>query len=1025
MSYLVHGLWHRESGLILWIEQVQGHKILTPEQLDEGALPSSLATLLEPLSFAHRFTAHLSTPKGKRVRLPIPVARCYPEKAVAIIEELIVLLDGEQGDSVVPHMAPDLLWIIQFYRGLKQFVCAGRIVLRVRWADDHWWPQWQLLPSGRERVWIARMQLAIPHVLTANGSAAVADDMAEELPHWIASYILQDFEKQPRARELHTFTRTLLRSESLRRGGPALASKLNEWKDSITGSRAELMVIVEDAPTGEDLLHAGIGGALTDSGEAEDESAPAPQLFPVRIQVRFGVDTPLPVHAELVDAAFATRLRDLYNRLLELASTLTRPEVEQQFLHPELDDEKKRGDWDRFLTLDQLGDFLAEDVPRLRNAGHTVMLPRSWGEQELSAKLTTSKVDNLNMAPVYGMDQLLSYDWTISLGGVELDEDEMQRLIESSSGLIELRGSWVIADSRSLDWVRAYVEMVKSHSVSADDPEAELSSAEAKAKDADAATERYLSAAALREMALTTAGQRYIEFRGSDWFSSLMGADSDPIPTPVRKDIPPTVHATLRDYQRRGVDWLYWMARHELGAVLADDMGLGKTLQLLTLLAIEKHEGLSEAPTMVVAPTSVLTNWQREAHTFTPELSVMVYHGTDRPKGEEFVQQAQQCDLVITSYGVLSRDVEWFCGLHWQHLVLDEAQQIKNSNTRMARAAKVIPSAHRIALTGTPIENRLSEIHSLMDFCNYGMLGSSSFFRNHFARAIEVYDDPDMKDALRRLTAPFILRRLKTDPAVIDDLPEKTENVLRVLLTKEQAALYKSYVNRVKKEVEDAESMKRRGLILAAMTRIKQICNHPAHFLADGSSITHRGVHRSGKVAKLIELIDAALDNGEKMLVFTQYRAFGDILVPYLSEHVGREVPFLHGGVAKKKRDAMVSDFQNDNGPPIMVLSLKAGGTGLNLTAANIVVHMDRWWNPAVENQATDRAYRIGQRKDVSVYKMVCEGTMEEAIHDVIEGKLQLASDIVGEGEGWVSELSQEDLEKLLNYRGTVDEDEE
>ncbi|WP_151641447.1 DEAD/DEAH box helicase [Corynebacterium sp. 11A] len=1010
MTHLVHGFWHRESGLILWIEQVEGHKILIPEQLPTGAFSPQLLALVHPLNFGHRFTAHLSTPKGRRVRLPIPVARCYPEKAVEIIEELIGLLDGEQGDSVVTQLAPDLLWIIQFYRGLKQFVRAGRVVLRVRWADDHWWPQWQLLPSGRERVWMGRMHLAIPQVLTANGSAAVADDMAEELPHWIASYILQDFIDEPRSRELHTFSRTLLNSESLRRGGPTLASKLNEWKDSINSSRVELMVIVEDAPTHSDL--------------ADSDADAEELLFPVRIQVRFGVDTPLPVQAELIDAAFANRLRDDHNRLLEVASTLGSPEVEQQQQDDPWGEEPgARGDWDRFLTLEQLGEFLDKDVPKLRSAGYTVMLPRSWGEHELTAKLHTSKVQNLTIASTYGMDQLLSYDWTLSLGGVELEPEEAQRLIESTSGLIELRGSWVMADSRSLDGMRAYVEMVKNHSVSAKDPAAEKD--DPRADELDLAEENYLSAAALREMALKTAGQRYIEFRGSDWFSSLMSADADPVPTPVRLTIPDSVHATLREYQRRGVDWLYWMARHELGAVLADDMGLGKTLQLLTLLAIEKHEGLTTAPTMVVAPTSVLSNWQREAQKFTPDLSVMVYHGSQRPKGEEFVHQAKQCDLVITSYGVLSRDVELFCELHWQHLVLDEAQQIKNSSTRMARAAKVIPSAHRIALTGTPIENRLAEIHSLMDFCNYGMLGSASFFRNHFARAIEVYDDPEMKDALRRLTAPFILRRLKTDPAVIDDLPDKTENVLHVLLSKEQAALYKSYVDRIKKEVEDTASMKRRGMILAAMTRIKQICNHPAHFLGDGSSITYQGVHRSGKVGRLVELIDAALDNGEKMLVFTQYRAFGDILVPYLSEHVGREVPFLHGGVSQKGRDRMVTEFQSEEGPPIMVLSLKAGGTGLNLTAANIVVHMDRWWNPAVENQATDRAYRIGQRKDVTVYKMVCEGTMEEAIQDVIEGKIQLASDIVGEGEGWVSELSQEDLETLLTYRGTIEEDED
>ena len=483
-------------------------------------------------------------------------------------------------------------------------------------------------------------------------------------------------------------------------------------------------------------------------------------------------------------------------------------------------------------------------------------------------------------------------------------------------------------------------------------------------------------------------------------------------------DIPKTVHAELREYQRRGVDWLYWMSRNGIGAVLADDMGLGKTLQLLSLLAVEKERGEQTGPTLVVAPTSVVGNWAREAQRFVPDFKVMVQHGPSRPRGEDFAQAATECDLVITTYGTVGRDFKDMGEVGWQRVVLDEAQAIKNSATRSSKAVRSLPSEHRVALTGTPVENRLSEMRSILDFCNPGVLGSASFFRNHFAKAIERNDDEEMSERLRQLTAPFILRRVKTDPNIIDDLPEKSEQILTVSMTTEQAALYKALVNQVKKDLQEATGMNKRGLVLSSLTRIKQICNHPAHYLGDSSPVTLKGKHRSGKVKELMRIVDEATESGERLLVFTQYKAFGDILQPYLSDQLGREIPFLHGGVSKNKRDQMVEDFQSEDGPPAMILSLKAGGTGLNLTAASIVVHMDRWWNPAVENQATDRAFRIGQRRNVQVYKMITAGTLEESIQDILDGKTQLAGAVVGEGEGWLTELDPDQLAALMSYRG-------
>ena len=297
-------------------------------------------------------------------------------------------------------------------------------------------------------------------------------------------------------------------------------------------------------------------------------------------------------------------------------------------------------------------------------------------------------------------------------------------------------------------------------------------------------------------------------------------------------------------------------------------------------------------------------------------------------------------------------------------------------------------------------------------------MGTASFFRNHFAKAIERNNDEEMSERLRALTAPLILRRVKTDPNIIDDLPEKSEQIFTVSMTTEQAALYKALVNEVKKSLEDATGISKRGIVLASLTRIKQICNHPAHYLGDDSPVVIKGKHRSGKVKELMRIVDAATESGERLLIFTQYKAFGDILQPYLSGQLGHEIPFLHGGVTKNKRDQMVEDFQADDGPQAMILSLKAGGTGLNLTAASIVVHMDRWWNPAVENQATDRAFRIGQRRNVQVYKMITAGTLEESIQDILDGKTQLAGAVVGEGEGWLTELEPDQLAELMSYRG-------
>jgi SNF2 family DNA or RNA helicase len=369
---------------------------------------------------------------------------------------------------------------------------------------------------------------------------------------------------------------------------------------------------------------------------------------------------------------------------------------------------------------------------------------------------------------------------------------------------------------------------------------------------------------------------------------------------------------------------------------------------------------------------------------------------------------------VVTTYALAARDVEQLRELRWQRVVLDEAQHVKNAATAQSRAVRSIPARHRLALTGTPVENRLEELRSILDFANPKMLGSAQAFRARFAVPIEREHDESAAARLRTATAPFVLRRVKTDPNVISDLPDKFEMTVRANLTAEQAALYQAVVEDMLRQIDESEGMSRKGAVLAALTRLKQVCNHPAHFLGDGSAVLRRGAHRSGKLGLVEDVLESVLADGEKALLFTQFREFGDLIAPYLSERFGVRVPFLHGGVPKSARDKMVTQFAEADGAPLMLLSLKAGGTGLNLTAANHVVHLDRWWNPAVENQATDRAFRIGQRRDVQVRKLVCVGTVEERIDAMLTSKQQLADLVVGTGENWVTELSTDELRDLM-----------
>jgi non-specific serine/threonine protein kinase len=487
------------------------------------------------------------------------------------------------------------------------------------------------------------------------------------------------------------------------------------------------------------------------------------------------------------------------------------------------------------------------------------------------------------------------------------------------------------------------------------------------------------------------------------WLGELLSGQADRRLEPVAA--PEDFHGTLRPYQERGLAWLSFLQAVGLGGILADDMGLGKTVQLLALIAADRA-----GPTLLVCPMSLVGNWQREAGRFAPELRVHVHHGAERARGGEFAAAVRDADLVVTTYALAARDAAALAEIEWHRLVVDEAQAIKNAATRQAVAVRSLPARHKVAVTGTPVENRLADLWSLMEFANPGLLGVAAEFKRRFAEPVERHGDEEAAARLRRLTGPFILRRVKTDRSIISDLPGKLEMEVLCNLTAEQASLYQAVVEDMMARIESSDGIERRGLVLATMTKLKQVCNHPAQFLHDGTRLAGR----SGKLARLEEILDEVLAAGEKALLFTQYASFGAMLRAHLSARFGREVAYLHGGVGKAARDDLVARFQGPGGPPLFVLSLKAGGTGLTLTAANHVVHVDRWWNPAVEDQATDRAFRIGQKRSVQVRKFVCAGTVEEKISGMIRDKRGLAARIVGTGEQWLTELSTSELRDLF-----------
>jgi SNF2 family DNA or RNA helicase len=650
------------------------------------------------------------------------------------------------------------------------------------------------------------------------------------------------------------------------------------------------------------------------------------------------------------------------------------------------------------LNLAEAFGFLKEAAELLEQSGFGVLLPSWWGgagrlRARARASLPRQQQKRGENAGRLSFQSMINFRWELSIGGQPITQAEFERLVALKQPLVRVRGEWVALDPDTIRQAIALFQKVGTMSMA-----------------------ETLHMGLAGEAAQLPPGIAFDGVDAEGELGEMLRGISD---TRRLEELPQPAgfRGTLRPYQVRGYSWMTFMRRYGLGACLADDMGLGKTAQTIALLLHERATAPELGPTLLICPTSVIGNWQRELARFAPELRAMAHQGADRLRGEEFAPAAADHDVVITSYPLLARDRDTLTAMPWRIAVLDEAQNIKNSDTRQAQAARALKAQARVALTGTPVENRLTELWSIMTFLNPGYLGGEAEFRRTFAQPIERAGDSEAAARLRHLTAPFILRRLKSDPTIISDLPEKSEMKVFVPLTREQATLYEATVREALTQIQGAddegEQLRRRGLVLAMLTRLKQVCNHPAHFLKDGSRLDGR----SGKLERLAEMLEEVVASDDRALIFTQFAEMGDLLQHHLAERLGADALFLHGGTPAKERDGMVRRFQAPEGPHLFILSLKAGGTGLNLTHASHVFHFDRWWNPAVEDQATDRAFRIGQTRNVQVHKFVCSGTLEEKIDAMIEGKRALAAQVLGAGEGWITELSTDQLRELVALR--------
>ena len=994
---VLHGLWSSAGRLALWMTEdlrpaptprAGGFPRPHPFAAGTDELRRVLADLLgkRPQAVQPAYLT-LLLPSGSQPRLlpwSVPTVSIEPDAAL----DLFLTLPRDTG--LGPAIGDSLLMLAEAAKLGLELVVRGRVLPTLKPNGGRHVARWQphLEPDDLRRLHL--LARSLPPVcrseVTAterSGRAAsrLVRDLIENISDAAARRALRHAPMAPGARGRQTAVEAWLSALTLPDGTVAadpielsgLARRLDEWRQPTAPSDEKLRLCFRVVPP-------------------KDGSSTQPWRVEFLLQPR---DDP----SLLIPAADVWRSRRVVveDRVLErpqevLLAELGRASRFWSDLEPALAAARPVE-----VKLDVVGayGFLRESATLLANSGFAVMVPPWWHEPQarlgmrLRARPARKKASSGPTATpgLMGLEALVDYQWQVALGDQLLSDSELRELASQKVPLVQVRGRWVELRPEELSAALALL-------------------------DSGDRSEPMTAADLLRTMVgldAAEAGPPVLGVDAEGWVGDLLAEAADRRLAPA--STPTGFQGALRPYQERGLAWLDFLGGLGLGACLADDMGLGKTIQVLALLQQERGNGHTPGPTLLVCPMSVVGNWQREAARFAPELRVHVHHGSERLTGEALAEAVTGSDVVVTTYGLVVRDQDALANARWARIVLDEAQNIKNGAARQTQAVRALPAPQRVALTGTPVENRLAELWSIMEFLNRGLLGSASDFRRRFAVPIERYRDESTAALLKRITGPFILRRLKTDSSIIADLPEKVEMKVFCNITREQATLYQAVIDDMLARIDAAgEGIERRGLVLATMMKLKQVLNHPAQMLRDGSHLEGR----SGKLSRLEELLEEVVAEGDRALVFTQFAEMGELLRSHLAERLGREVLYLHGGTPKTARDEMVARFQSGGESPIFVLSLKAGGTGLNLTAANHVIHFDRWWNPAVEDQATDRAFRIGQRKDVQVRKLVCVGTLEEKIDQMIEQKRELAERIVGSGESWLTELSTEELRDLV-----------
>jgi hypothetical protein len=900
--------------------------------------------------------------------------RMVSAELIPVGEALPLLLSSEDALRVRRSVR---VWAAAAAAGLG-LLARGRLLPTVGAGDTDVWRAGPLDPS--DLSWLRELAAAFPpaaHALAIPGSRPMRLRSPEALVRDLWDAIADTVARSPAAARTTASTAFAATEPT---GVGDLADWLADTTDGLSaGARLSLRIEAVPAATAvpdeeaspdededEDLAD--------DEASAEACDEPPAPVFRLVLQLRSTSDPSLIVDAaslwsqpETVLARFGPQAETDLLLALRRGAAVWPPlaQVLEQASPSAID-----------LDDDALTSLLGPAAEALAGAGIEVMWPSSMLDDGLELRAAVTPAPEQLTEAGFGLAALLDFRWQLTLDGALLDADEIAALAAAKRPLIRLRGRWVILDPALLDRLRRppRTRMRATEALGA----VLAGEAEIDGETVKVAAEGPLAGLAARIASLGSA------------------------PEPVGP--PPGLNAALRPYQQRGLAWLAGMCDSGLGGCLADDMGLGKTIQVIALHLHRRD--LKAGPTLVVCPASLLGTWQREIRRFAPDIPVRRFHG-----GGRHLQDLAVDEVVLATYGVVLRDSGRLGEIGWGLVVADEAQHAKNPLSRTARELRAIPAPARIALTGTPVENRLSELWAILDWTTPGLLGHLEAFTRRIARPVELYRDPDATARFAALIRPFLLRRKKTDPGIAPELPPKTETDQLVPLTAEQVTLYEAMVQETMQAIAAAEGIERAGLVFKLLTGLKQICNHPAQYLKQPGPLPGR----SGKLALFDELADVILAGRESMLVFTQYTQMGALLQQHLDARGIRSL-FLHGGVPVRRREEMVAEFQAGD-VPVFLLSLKAGGTGLTLTRATHVLHYDRWWNPAVEDQATDRAYRIGQDRPVQVHRLIAEGTLEDRIAALLEKKRDLADAVIGSGERWIAELSDSELTELVSLR--------